>query len=96
MRLSPFTLPLLLHVAGLLLVVLGLPPLLEGSGGIRAAGWLVPVGSAALQAVAIFWLALRYRRHPQALTRTRYLFYFVLQNLGLWPVVALLLVLAAR
>lgn len=95
MRLSPFTLPLLLHVAGLLLVVLGLPPVLT-KGGIHRAGWLVPAASAVVQATAIFWLAVRYRKNPRALPRGRYLCYFVLQNLGLWPVVALLLVLATR
>jgi hypothetical protein len=95
MRLSPYTLPLALHSLGLLLFVFGLPRVLV-EGGMKGHGWLIPAGSALVQATAMLWMVQRLRRAPSGSPRGRYVFFLVLQNLGLWPVVGLLIVLAAR
>ena len=94
-KLSPLSAPLILNVAGLLLFVFGMPQVLEG-GRLSGSGWLVPIGSAVLQALAVLWTALRLRALPKGSPRGRYFFYLAMQNLGLWPVVGLLVVLALK
>lgn len=95
MRLSPYTLPLMLHVLGLAVFVLGLPQVLT-AGAPSGRSWLVPAASAALQAAAMIWMVRRLRAAPKGSPRGRYVFFLVLQNLGLWPVLGLLVVLVAR
>ncbi|MCK5800574.1 MAG: hypothetical protein KAI47_25470, partial [Deltaproteobacteria bacterium] len=92
---SLFTLPLLLHLLGLLIFVFGLPWVVV-NGTLRDDAWLIPGASALLQASAIVWMAMRFRAAPSDIPRGRYLFLFVLQNLGLWPSVVLLFVILAR
>lgn len=94
-KISPFTFPLILHTLGVLFFIILLPQFRD-QGVLTDNAWMVLAPSATIQAIAILWMAISYKRHSENYSKGRYFFFFILQNLGLWPVVILLFVFMYR